>query len=110
LTFNNTLRLPFNQQHFASTLRSEKQLQRKAAALAPAPNTESACWELTSRLREEGEGEEKKEKLSACHGEGSAAGLQLRVRCVPAALLAMLRTALALQSVGLMASASHSKY
>ena len=32
-------------------------------------------------------------------GEGSAAGLQLRVRFVPAALLAMLRTALALQCV-----------
>jgi hypothetical protein len=38
---------------------------------------------------------EKKKKLSACRGEGSAAGLQLRVRFVPAALLAMLRTALA---------------
>jgi hypothetical protein len=34
-----------------------------------------------------------------CSGEGSAAGLQLRVRFVPAALLAMLRTALALQCV-----------
>jgi hypothetical protein len=32
-------------------------------------------------------------------GEGSAAGPQLRVRFVPAALLAMLRTALALQCV-----------
>jgi len=31
--------------------------------------------------------------------EGSAVGLQLRVRFVPAALLAMLRTALALQCV-----------
>jgi hypothetical protein len=41
----------------------------------------------------------KKKKLSACRGEGSAAGLQLRVRFVPAALLAMLRTALALQCV-----------
>jgi hypothetical protein len=41
----------------------------------------------------------KKEKLSACRGEGSAVGLQLRVRFVPAALLAMLRTALA-SSVG----------
>jgi hypothetical protein len=29
-------------------------------------------------------------KLSACRGEGSAVGLQLRVRFVPAALLAML--------------------
>jgi hypothetical protein len=28
-------------------------------------------------------------KLSACRGEGSAVGLQLRVRFVPAALLAM---------------------
>jgi hypothetical protein len=28
----------------------------------------------------------KKEKLSACRGEGSAAGLQLHVRFVPAAL------------------------
>ena len=43
--------------------------------------------------------EEEEEKLSACRGEGSAAGLQLRVRFVPAALLAMLRTALALQCV-----------
>jgi hypothetical protein len=43
--------------------------------------------------------EEKKKKLSACRGEGSAAGLQLRVRFVLAALLAMLRTALALQCV-----------
>jgi hypothetical protein len=34
-------------------------------------------------------------KLSACRGEGSAVGLQLRVRFVPAALLAMPRTALA---------------
>jgi hypothetical protein len=40
-----------------------------------------------------------KEKLPACRGEGSAAGLQLRVRFVPAALLAMLRTALDLQCV-----------
>jgi hypothetical protein len=41
----------------------------------------------------------KKKKLPACRGGGSAAGLQLRVRFVPAALLAMLRTALALQCV-----------
>jgi hypothetical protein len=41
--------------------------------------------------------EKKEEKLSAWHGEVSAAGLQLRVRFVPAALLAVLRTALALQ-------------
>jgi hypothetical protein len=41
----------------------------------------------------------KKKKLSACRGEGSVVGLQLRVRFVPAALLAMLRTALALQCV-----------
>ena len=41
-------------------------------------------------------GRKKKKKLSACRGEGSAVGLQLRVRFVPAALLAMLRTALAL--------------
>jgi hypothetical protein len=33
------------------------------------------------------------------HGESSAAGLQLRVRFVPAALLAVLGTALALQCV-----------
>jgi hypothetical protein len=46
------------------------------------------------------------EAVGATHGilavqvvEGSAAGLQLRVRFVPAALLAMLRTALALQCV-----------
>jgi hypothetical protein len=32
----------------------------------------------------------KKKKLSACRGEGSVAGLQLRVRFLPAALLAML--------------------
>jgi lipocalin len=42
-------------------------------------------------------------ELSACRGEGSAvkgaAWLQLRVRFVPAALLVMLRTALALQCV-----------
>jgi hypothetical protein len=43
--------------------------------------------------------EEDKKKLPACRGEGSAAGLQLRVRFVPAALLAMLGTALALQCV-----------
>ena len=43
--------------------------------------------------------EEEKKKLSACRGEGSVVGLQLRVRFVPAALLAMLRTALALQCV-----------
>jgi hypothetical protein len=41
----------------------------------------------------------KKKKLSACRGEGSAVGLRLRVRFVPAALLAMPRTALALQCV-----------
>jgi hypothetical protein len=35
-------------------------------------------------------------KLSACRGEGSVVGLQLRVRFAPAALLAVLRTALAL--------------
>jgi hypothetical protein len=41
----------------------------------------------------------RKKKVSACRGEGSAVGLQLRVHFVPAALLAMLRTALALQCV-----------
>jgi hypothetical protein len=41
----------------------------------------------------------KKKNLSACRGEGSVVGLQLRVRFVPAALLAMLKTALALQCV-----------
>jgi hypothetical protein len=41
--------------------------------------------------------EKKKKKLSACRGGGGVVGLQLRVRFVPAALLAMLRTALALQ-------------
>jgi hypothetical protein len=40
-----------------------------------------------------------KKKISACRGEGSAAGLQLGVRFLPAGLLAMLRTALALQCV-----------
>jgi hypothetical protein len=45
------------------------------------------------------EGKKEKEKLSACRGEGSVVGLQLRVRFVPAALLAMLRAALALQCV-----------
>jgi hypothetical protein len=33
----------------------------------------------------------KKKKLSACHGEGSAVGLQLRVRFVPASLLVAMR-------------------
>jgi hypothetical protein len=47
----------------------------------------------------------KKKKLSACRGEGSVVGLQLRVRFVPAALLAMLRTALALQLLGQVAPA-----
>jgi hypothetical protein len=42
---------------------------------------------------------EEENEIILCHGEGSAAGLQLRVRAVPAALLAMLRTALALQCV-----------
>jgi hypothetical protein len=45
------------------------------------------------------EEEEEEEIILACRGEGSAVGLQLRVRFVPAALLAMLRTALALQCV-----------
>jgi hypothetical protein len=36
----------------------------------------------------------KKEKLPAGRGEGGVAGLRLRVRFVPAALLAMPRTAL----------------
>jgi hypothetical protein len=40
------------------------------------------------------EKKKKKKKLSACHGEGSVVGLQLRVRFVPAALLAVLKTAL----------------
>jgi hypothetical protein len=35
-------------------------------------------------------GRKKKKKLSACRGEGSVVGLQLRVRFVPAALLAVL--------------------
>jgi hypothetical protein len=39
----------------------------------------------------------KEKKLSACRGGSSAARLQLRVRFVPAALLAVLRTALAIQ-------------
>jgi hypothetical protein len=34
----------------------------------------------------------RKKKLSACRGEGSVAGLQLCVRVVLAALLAVLRT------------------
>jgi hypothetical protein len=38
-------------------------------------------------------------KLSTCLGEVSVVGLQLRERFVPAALLAVLRTALALQCV-----------
>jgi hypothetical protein len=46
-----------------------------------------------------GKKKKKKKKLSACRGEGSVVGLQLRVRFVPAALLAVLRTALALQCV-----------
>jgi hypothetical protein len=41
----------------------------------------------------------RKKKLSACRGVGSVVGLQLRARFVPAALLAVLRTALALQCV-----------
>jgi hypothetical protein len=41
----------------------------------------------------------KKQKKYPLPCEGSTAGLQLRVRFVPAALLAMLRTALALQCV-----------
>jgi hypothetical protein len=41
----------------------------------------------------------KRKKLSACRGEGGVVGLQLRVRFVPAALLAVPRTALALQCV-----------
>jgi hypothetical protein len=38
-------------------------------------------------------------KLSACRGEGSATRLQLRLRFVLAAMMAVLRTALALQCV-----------
>jgi hypothetical protein len=45
------------------------------------------------------EEEVEEEEIIPCRGEGSAAGLQLRVRFLPAALLAMLRTALALQCV-----------
>jgi hypothetical protein len=52
-----------------------------------------------SKKKKKKKKEEKKGRLSACRGEGSAVGLQLRVRFVPAALLAMLRTALALQCV-----------
>jgi hypothetical protein len=44
-------------------------------------------------------GSRKEEEESACRGESSAVGLQLRVRYVPAALLAMLRAALGLSSV-----------
>jgi hypothetical protein len=43
--------------------------------------------------------EKEEEEIIRLRGEGSAVGLQLRARFVPAALLAMLRTALALQCV-----------
>jgi hypothetical protein len=50
-------------------------------------------------LRIEKEVIEEKKKLSANCGGGSAIGLQLRVRFVPTALLAVLKTALALWCV-----------
>jgi hypothetical protein len=56
-------------------------------------------WRTQTRIAKRGGALKKGRKLSACRGEGSAVGLQLRVRFVPAALLAMLRTALALQCV-----------
>ena len=43
------------------------------------------------------EEEEEIIRLPCCRGEGSVVGLQLRVRFVPAALLAVRRAALALQ-------------
>jgi hypothetical protein len=54
------------------------------------------AWEMSVSYEEK---KKKKKKLSACRGEGSVVGLQLRVRFLPAALLAMLWTALALQCV-----------
>jgi hypothetical protein len=56
-----------------------------------------SSWEKATHTAEEVEQEKK--KITPCRGEGSAAGLQLRARFVPAALLAMLRAALALQCV-----------
>jgi hypothetical protein len=57
------------------------------------------CCGAASRLPAVEQLSLRKRETSACRGEGSAAGLQLRVRFVPAALLAMLRTALPLQCV-----------
>ena len=57
------------------------------------------CVRRLKRRRSRPRSKKKKKKLSACRGEGSAVGLQLRVRFLPAALLAVLRTALALQCV-----------
>jgi hypothetical protein len=58
----------------------------------------NGAWGFTVSAKKKKKKEEKK-RPPACRGGGSAAGLQLRVRFVPAALLAMLRTALALQCV-----------
>jgi hypothetical protein len=51
--------------------------------------------EMRHRLAMEDRGRKEKKELPAGRGEGSVVGLQLRVRFVPAALLAMLRTELA---------------
>jgi hypothetical protein len=51
--------------------------------------------EEVTKKKEEEEETTRLPKSPACRGEGSAVGLQLRVRFVPAALLAMLGTALA---------------
>jgi hypothetical protein len=78
-------------------LRSWRILHRGLLATVHGSCNHASC--LCGVRKEEGGGGEKKKKLPACRGEGSAGGLQLRVRFVPAALLAMLRTALALQCV-----------
>jgi hypothetical protein len=88
------LRLPSRLAAGSAGAGSCSELRDFRAVLAFGSQGGGSCSELRHF-----QAEEKKKKLSACRGEGSVVGLQLRVRFVPAALLAMLRTALALQCV-----------
>jgi hypothetical protein len=89
--------VPANAGMISKLKHHQAQIPVAAKATRMLVNSMSTCSTVPG-ARSGGE-EEEEEIIIPCRGEGSAAGLQLRVRFVPAALLAMLRTALALQCV-----------